>query len=75
MTIPHEQMIAAGEYAVKLHALDKMGMSEQENDRVKTLLSLGAYRAVEFLNKGQLSTDKGMLISDKGQPACMWGDI
>lgn len=62
--ITHEEMIRAGEYAVKLHALDKIPMAERDKEYASTLLSLGAYRAIEYLNKGQSnpqSADKGQL--------------
>lgn len=49
--ISHEDACKAADYAVDLHCLEKSGLSEFETDRVKTLLSLGAFRAIEYLNK------------------------
>jgi hypothetical protein len=62
--ITHEQMISAGEYAVKLHGLDKIPLSERDREYAATLISLGAYRAVEYLNKGQSNPQS----ADKGEP-------
>lgn len=51
MKITHDTALKAVDFAIEKHCLDKCGFSEQERERVKTLLSLGAFRAIEFLNR------------------------
>jgi len=49
--IDHDTTCKAADYAVELHYLDKSQYSTAEKANVTALLALGAFRAIEYLNK------------------------
>ena len=56
MKIPHDEALKAADYAVKLHCTKKYYHDPKEADHVNTLLSLGAFRAIEYLNMADSDT-------------------